>query len=100
MAADTPLWIGHNARATGKAMSSHTFSKNLKSYAIDAGVGGIHIHQLRHTYARIIADKAGDISEVSTALGHKDVKTTRIYLNKVTIKKNKHSDFIREQLDL
>jgi len=41
------------------------FVKNLKQYARQAGVGEVRLHQTRHSYARIIAEESGSITELA-----------------------------------
>ena len=50
MTEETPIWTRHDrAGQPGGPLSSHAFVKNLKRYAQDAGIGALHLHQLRHT---------------------------------------------------
>ena len=49
-----PLWTRHDrAGIPGAQLTSHAFSHNLKRYALEAGIEKIHVHQTRHTFARI-----------------------------------------------
>lgn len=100
MTPDTPLWTAHDrtGQHTGKALSSHAFVKNLKKYAKDAGIGDIHLHQTRHTFARWAGEESGSVLEVQEALGHKNAATTRVYLKRVSVKKDKFSAKIAERL--
>jgi len=53
---DGPLWTRHDPGAwAGGALTSHAFVANLKRYAAEAEVGHVHLHQLRHTFARLVA---------------------------------------------
>jgi integrase len=89
---DRPLWTRHDrAGRPGAPLSSHSFDKNLKRYARAAGVGKIHIHQTRHTFARIISEETGSIVETQDALGHKNLATTRVYIGRIAVKRDKHS---------
>lgn len=90
MTPDTPLWTAHDnsGKSTGSPLSSHSFSKNLKRYAKLAGLDAIHVHQLRHTAARVAGDESGDMGAVQNLLGHKNQQTTKIYLPRITTKKN------------
>ena len=101
MEPDTPLWTGHDraGQATG-ALSSHAFAKNLKRYARDAGLDSIHVHQLRHTVARMVGEDTGDLTAVQKVLGHKNLATTRVYLRRVSTKKDTHSAAIRARLGI
>ena len=101
MTTDTPLWVGHDrAGQADGALSSHSFSKNLKRYARLAGLDGIHVHQLRHTFARLVGEDEGDLTKVQHALGHRNLATTRVYLPKVTTKRDTFSAAIARRLNL
>ena len=92
LGSDRPLWTRHDrAGRAGAPLSSHSFSKNLKGYARAAGVEKIHIHQTRHTFARIISEETGSIVETQDALGHKNLATTRVYIGRIAVKNDKHS---------
>jgi integrase len=101
MEADDPLWLRHDRAATGRQpLSSHGFVKLLKQYARIIGVDDIHLHQTRHTVARIVGEESGDLSAVQTVLGHQNINTTRIYLERVSVKHDKHSRDIARRLRL
>jgi len=98
---DRPLWTRHDrAGQSGAPLSSHSFSKNLKGYARAAGIEKIHIHQTRHTFARIISEETGSIIETQDALGHKNLATTRVYIGRIAVKRDKHSQQITSRLKL
>jgi integrase/recombinase XerC len=93
--ADGPLWTRHDrAGKPGAALSSHSFVKNLKRYAEQAGVGEVHLHQTRHSFARIIAEESGSITDTQDALGHRNAATTRVYVQRIAVKKDKYSERI------
>ena len=56
-----------------------------------AGVPRVRIHGLRHTFGSIMGEKA-DVFSIQKAMGHKDIKTTMIYVDM----SNPH---IRDQVD-
>lgn len=98
---NSPIWTRHDyAGRPGAALSSHSFVENLKRYARAAGVGDIHLHQTRHTYARMVAESTGSITETQDALGHRNVATTRVYVQRIAVKRDKHSQNIIGLLDL
>lgn len=98
---DRPLWTRHDrAGRPGAPLSSHSFSKNLKSYARAAGIEKIHIHQTRHTFARIISEETGSIVETQDALGHKNLATTRVYIGRIAVKRDKHSRQVTARLNI
>jgi integrase/recombinase XerC len=99
LGSDRPLWTRHDrAGRPGAPLSSHSFSKNLKGYAREAGIGKIHIHQTRHTFARIISEETGSIVETQDALGHKNLATTRVYVGRIAVRRDKHSRQVTARL--
>lgn len=92
---DAPVWTRHDrAGRPGAALTSHAFAHNLKRYAEEAGIKSIHVHQMRHTYARMVAEDTGSITETQDALGHRNVSTTRVYVQRIAVKRDKHSERI------
>ena len=79
-------------------LSSHSFDRRMKKYAREIGIGHFHIHQFRHTFARIVAEDSGSIIETQEALGHKDIQTTQVYVNSIKFKKDKHSRSIKNRV--
>jgi len=99
MQPDSPLWTRHDrAGKPGKKLSSHAISKNFKRYAKDAGIEEFHLHQIRHTYARIVAEESGSLIATQDALGHKNLATTRVYVQRIGVKKDRFSSRIAERL--
>jgi integrase len=96
---DSPLWTRHDrAGAPGSALTSHAFAKNMKRYAEAAGLKHFHLHQTRHTFARIVAEESGSIIVTQDALGHANLNTTRVYVQRVGIKRDLHSAKISSRL--
>ena len=96
---DSPLWTRHDrAGMSGAALTSHAFVKNLKRYAREAGVGDVHLHQTRHSFARIVAEETGSLIDTQDALGHRNASTTRVYVQRITVKRDKHSERITNRL--
>jgi integrase/recombinase XerC len=99
LSSERPLWTRHDrAGKAGAPLTSHAFAKNLKKYAHEAGIGKIHIHQTRHTFARVVAEETGSLTETQEALGHKSLATTRAYVRRVAVRRDKHSRRIVERL--
>jgi integrase len=89
---ERPLWTRHDrAGVPGAPLSSRAFVENLKAYAKEAGLSHIHLHQTRHTYARIVAEETGSFLEAQEALDHENQATTRVYVQRITVKKDRHS---------
>jgi len=98
---DVPLWTRHDgAGEPGPQLSSWSFVENLNRYAREAGIGKIHLHQMRHTFARLVARRSGSLSETQDALGHRHAATTRIYVESIAVKADKYSQHILEALEL
>lgn len=79
-------------------LSSHAFARRMKLYAKTAGINGFHLHQLRHTFARLVSEDTGSISQTQEALGHKNQKTTGAYVARIEIKADQHSERIAQRL--
>jgi integrase len=95
---DAPLWTRHDrAGKPGEALSSHCFVKNLKKYAQEAGVEDFHLHRTRHTYARIVSEFTGDITATQNALDHQNRSTTRVYVQRIAVKKDLYSNEISKR---
>ena len=101
MEPDEPLWRRHDraGQASGQ-LTSHAFAKNLKRYARDAGLGDIHIHQLRHSVADAIYQATGDIGAVQYQLGHKNQQTSRIYVHSIATKPDKYGSLLDDAFGL
>jgi integrase/recombinase XerC len=96
---ERPLWTRHDrAGKPGAPLTSRAFVENLKGYAQEAGLSHIHLHQTRHTYARIIAEETGSFIEAQEALDHENAATTRIYVQRITIKRDRHGQKVSARI--
>lgn len=78
---------------------SNYFNLHLKQWILEAGITkDITFHCFRHTYATLQLSLGTDVYTVSKLLGHRDIKTTEIYLN--IIDKNKREAANRIKLNL
>lgn len=101
LASERPLWTRHDrAGRPGAPLTSHAFAKNLKKYARDAGIGKIHVHQTRHTFARIVSEEAGSLLETQEALGHRNLATTRAYVQRIAVKRDHYGRRIAARLQI
>jgi site-specific recombinase XerD len=76
-----PLWTRHDrAGKPSVQLTSHAFAHNLKHYAREAGIEKIHVHQTRHTFARVVAEETGNIMETQDAPGYRNLATPRVYV--------------------
>jgi site-specific recombinase XerD len=95
-----PLWTRHDrAGRAGAPLSSHSFVKNLKAYAEEVEIKHIHLHQTRHTFARIYSEDSGSMIETQDALDHEHVGTTRAYVQTIAVKRDKFSGSIRSRME-
>ena len=89
-----PLWVRHDnaaAKTTGasQALTAWAFAARMKELASEAGIPDFHLHQTRHTFARIVAESSGSFLETQDALGHRSPATTRAYVARIAIKRDK-----------
>lgn len=81
-----------------KPLSSRAFAYRMKVYAARAGLAQFHLHQLRHTFARVVAEEAGSLSAAQEALGHRNLKTTAVYVRNVSIRADQHSSRLKSRI--
>lgn len=61
----------------------HRYNRALKTLTVKAGLPKLTSYVVRHSWASIVRDLGANVSVISKALGHNDIKTTQIYLNEV-----------------
>jgi integrase len=92
----TPLWTSHDRTKlhSGEQLTGHAFAKRVKMYARWAGIGDVHLHQARHTFARWVSASPWSIVET-----HRHV-ATEVYVPRVAVRKDGHSTSILDQLEV
>lgn len=63
----------------GGHITPATVSKWVSEISIEAGIGHVSPHQMRHTFGAKVNDGSRDIYLAKDMLGHVDVKTTEVY---------------------
>ena len=67
---------------TGSPVCHEVFIRRyFKKDVASSGVREIRFHDLRHTAATLMIDRGVDLVTVSKILGHKEMKTTMLYLH-------------------
>jgi integrase/recombinase XerC len=65
----------------GYAGAMSTLREKWNSLVRRAGLQGITLHQLRHTFGTMLLRAGGDLRTVQEMMGHKSMKTTALYIN-------------------
>jgi integrase len=71
----------------------------LKKYAQEAGIEGFHLHRTRHTFARVVSEFTGDITATQNALDHQNRSTTRVYVQRIAVKRDLYSKEMSRRWD-
>ncbi|MBO0858179.1 MAG: tyrosine-type recombinase/integrase [Chloracidobacterium sp.] len=66
---------------------------SLKLACEEAGVHGVTLHTLRHTFGTRLVASGVDLRTVQELMGHANIKTTMIYAH--IIEANKHASIAR-----
>lgn len=74
----SPQWVFPSPK-TGKPY--HACREAWVMACSRAGLDGLRMHDLRHTYASMMLESGADIIDVKNALSHTQLKTTEVYLH-------------------
>jgi site-specific recombinase XerD len=67
------------ALGTDKPMVARSVSRILRELGVKAGIGNIHAHMLRHSFATHLLEGGADLRAIQELLGHTSIATTQIY---------------------
>jgi len=76
-----PLFRSESDRNAGKPLSIWSWSKIVRAWSIKAGLSGFSTHSLRHLRLTHLARSGWKLHELTSYAGHRDPKTTMIYLH-------------------
>lgn len=74
-----PHLVMPSPRYAGVAVSDKAVRDRVAAIGDDAGVPGLHPHQLRHTAATALVEAGADLRLVQEFLGHARLETTAVY---------------------
>jgi integrase len=84
---DAPIWVSLSNNHRGGALSISAIADICAQR-----IGTSKVHQLRHTFARMLEDAGAKISEIQQRLGHKSAATTSIYLQALRADENPYAE--------
>lgn len=63
----------------GRRLDRHMVARMLRRVAKTAGIGHVHPHQLRHTFATQAINRGMSLEAIAAMLGHKTLRMTLVY---------------------
>ena len=78
---DPHVWVNTGGRARGQVLSIRAVHRVIQSRGLEAGLGKLSPHKLRHSYASALVEGGRSIDEVKELLGHASIATTQIYVH-------------------
>lgn len=87
LAPDAPIWVSLSNHHRGGALSISAIAD-----VCEKRIGTSKVHQLRHTFARMLEDAGAKISQIQQRLGHASAATTSIYLQALRSDENPYAE--------
>ena len=75
------VWVNTSGRAKGLRLSVRAVHRIIQTRGLEAGLGKLSPHKLRHSYASALVEGGRSIDEVKELLGHSSIATTQIYVH-------------------
>ena len=72
--------LGQQLQPQHHELSQCQVGQMIKATGIRAGIGNVHPHMLRHTFAVHLLEGGADLITIQRLLGHENITTTQIYL--------------------
>lgn len=97
---DAPLFASCDHSTAGEPLTTRSISRIVKNHLIDSGINSPRIvaHSLRHTAAVTNMKNGGTLEETRQLMGHKDERTTRIYVEDIARDANRSEIRIAEAI--
>ena len=76
----SPRWVFPSPVIPTQPIGTSAVGRHLRRIGEVAGVGGMHPHKARHSFATRLLESGVDLRTVQEALGHAELSTTAIYL--------------------
>ena len=89
------ILISTTTRSFGKQMTNLQINRIVEKLTQD--INKITVHDLRHTCAVSLIQRGAGIEAVAKHLRHKNIETTRIYLQSIELHKNAAADLLPDQ---
>lgn len=95
LTADAPIWVSLSNNNYREAITDQAIADICKDR-----LGTSKVHTLRHTFAVAMDEAGAPLSEISKRLGHKDLKTTSIYLERLRSAKNPYGKQLEDMFGI
>ena len=66
-------------REVDEPITARSISRILRKLGAKAGLGRVHPHMLRHSFATVLLEGGADLRSIQELLGHTSISTTQIY---------------------